>query len=99
MGGINPDGRCSLCVINHFCYLERSGLIQPKLVLVPKKMFLVESAFWMVFQDVLQEFFVCQWRFCIQAVFHDGANQVRCRDDFVQLLEIKGSTDDILKVS
>jgi hypothetical protein len=38
-------------------------------------MLLVEFAFWMVLQDVLQDFLLHQWRFCIQAIAYDTANQ------------------------
>jgi len=36
-------------------------------------MLLVELAFLMMLQNVLQDFLICQWRLCIQAVFHDSA--------------------------
>src|SRR4030067_2502650 len=42
------------------------NLSSPKLVLVPGQMLLVELAFGMIFQDILQDFLACQWRLCIQ---------------------------------
>src|SRR4030042_6110723 len=48
------------------------NLSSPKLVLVPGQMLLVELAFGMIFQDILQNPLICQRRFCIQAVFPDS---------------------------
>jgi hypothetical protein len=58
-----------------FLILRKLNIIQLKLVLVPRQVLLVELAFWMVLQDILQYFLVHQWQFCIQAIAYDTANQ------------------------